>query len=133
MVQNRKYRIWYYPEVVTNPGSEKEILKQLADSYLYKDILMWERINKPEKLVKLLQSIAFQIGNEVSYNELGNKLGIDNQTVEKYIQLLEQTFVIFRLGAFSRNLRKELKRSRKIYFYDNGIRNSLMITEYVIH
>ena len=116
----------YYPEVVTNPGSEKEILKQLADSYLYKDILMWERINKPEKLVKILQSIAFQIGNEVSYNELGNKLGIDNQTVEKYIQLLEQTFVIFRLGAFSRNLRKELKRSRKIYFYDNGIRNSLI-------
>jgi len=115
-----------YPEIVTNPGSEKEILKQLTDSYLYKDILMWERINKPDKLVRLLQSLAFQIGNEVSYNELANNLGIDNQTVEKYIQLLEQTFVIFRLGAFSRNLRKELKRTRKIYFYDNGIRNSLI-------
>jgi len=116
----------YYPEIVTNPGSERDILKQLTDSYLYKDILMWERINKPDKLVRLLQSLAFQIGNEVSYNELANNLGIDNQTVEKYIQLLEQTFVIFRLGAFSRNLRKELKRSRKIYFYDNGIRNSLI-------
>ncbi len=116
----------YYPEVVTNPGFEKEILKQLTDSYLYKDILMWERIKKPEKLVRLLQSLAFQVGNEVSYNELGNNLELDNQTVEKYIQLLEQTFVIFRLGAFNRNLRKELKRSRKIYFYDNGIRNSLI-------
>lgn len=116
----------YYPEVVTKPGFEKEILKQLTDSYLYKDILMWERIKKPDKLVKLLQSLAFQVGNEVSYNELANNLGLDNQTVEKYIQLLEQTFVIFRLGAFSRNLRKELKRSRKIYFYDNGIRNSLI-------
>lgn len=116
----------YYPEIVTNPGSERDILKQLTDSYLYKDILMWERINKPDKLVRLLQALAFQIGNEISYNELANNLGIDNQTVEKYIQLLEQTFVIFRLGAFSRNLRKELKRSRKIYFYDNGIRNSLI-------
>jgi len=116
----------YYPEIVTNPGSEKDILKQLTDSYLYKDILMWERINKPDKLVRLLQSLAFQMGNEVSYNELATSLGIDNQTVEKYIQLLEKTFVIFRLGAFSRNLRKELKRSRKIYFYDNGIRNSLI-------
>ena len=116
----------YYPEVVTNPGTEKDILKQLTDSYLYKDILMWERIKKPDKLVKLLQSLAFQVGNEVSYNELANNLELDNQTVEKYIQLLEQVFVIFRLGAFSRNLRKELKRSRKIYFYDNGIRNSII-------
>ncbi len=116
----------YYPEIVTNPGSEKDILRQLTDSYLYKDILMWERINKPDKLVRLLQLLAFQIGNEVSYNELANELGIDNQTVEKYIQLLEKTFVIFRLGAFSRNLRKELKRSRKIYFCDNGIRNSII-------
>lgn len=116
----------YYPDVVTKPGFEKEILKQLTDSYLYKDILMWERIKKPDKLVRLLQSLAFQVGNEVSYNELGNNLELDNQTVEKYIQLLEKTFVIFRIGAFNRNLRKELKRSRKIYFYDNGIRNSLI-------
>jgi len=116
----------YYPDVVTHAGNEKEILKQLTDSYLYKDILMWENIKKPEKLLKLLQTLALQIGNEVSYNELGKLIGLDNQTVEKYIQLLEKTFVIFRLGAFSRNLRKELKKGRKIYFYDNGIRNALI-------
>ncbi len=116
----------YYPEVVTSAGNEKQILKQLSDSYLYKDILMWERIKKPEKLVKLMQALAFQLGSEVSYNGLSNLLGIDNQTIEKYIQLLEQTFVIFRLPAFSRNHRKELKRGRKIYFYDNGIRNALI-------
>jgi predicted AAA+ superfamily ATPase len=123
---NHRLVFGYYPEVVTSPGSEKEILKQLSDSYLFKDILMWERIKKPEKLVNLLQLLSFQVGNEVSYNELAKNLGIDNQTVEKYIQLLERTFVIFRLGALSRNLRKEIKLSRKIYFYDNGIRNSLI-------
>jgi len=116
----------YYPEVVSNPGKEKEILKQLSDSYLYKDILMWERIKKPEKLIKLLQALAMQMGAEISYNNLASFLGMDNQTVEKYIQLLEQTFIIFRLPAFSRNHRKELKRGRKIYFYDNGIRNALL-------
>lgn len=116
----------YYPEVVNNPGNEKTILKQLSDSYLYKDILMWERIKKPGKLIKLLQTLAFQVGSEVSYNNLATILEMDNQTVEKYIQLLEQTFIIFRLPAFSRNHRKELKRGRKIYFYDNGIRNALL-------
>lgn len=121
-----------YPEIITSVGNEKELLKQLSDSYLYKDILMWENIKKPERLLKLMQALAFQLGNEVSYNELGRMLGLDNQTVEKYIQLLEKTFVIFRLGAFSRNLRKELKRSRKIYFYDNGIRNALIANFNVI-
>lgn len=115
-----------YPEVVTSAGNEKEILKQLTDSFLYKDLLSYNGIKKSDKLIKLLQALAFQIGNEVSYNELGNLIDLDNQTVEKYISLLEQTFVIFRLGALSRNLRKELKRSRKIYFFDNGIRNSLI-------
>ncbi|MDA3941600.1 MAG: ATP-binding protein [Spirochaetia bacterium] len=116
----------YYPEVVTAAGNEKEILHQLSDSYLFKDILMWERIKKPEKLVKLLQALAFQVGSEVSYNELGRMVGLNNETIEKYIQLLEKTFVIFRLGAFSRNLRKELRKGKKIYFYDNGIRNALI-------
>lgn len=116
----------YYPEVITSTGLEKEVLKHLTDSYLYKDLLMWGNIKKPEKLIKLLQALAFQIGNEVSYNELGQITELDNETVESYIQLLEQTFVIFRLGSFSRNLRKELKRSRKIYFFDNGIRNALI-------
>ena len=116
----------YYPEVVTKPGNEKEILKLLTDSYLNKDILMWERIKKPEKLVKLLQALAFQIGSQVSHTELGQTCGLDGKTVEKYLTLLEQCFVIFRLGSFSRNLRNELKNSRKIYFYDNGLRNAVI-------
>jgi len=115
-----------YPEVVSSPGNEKNVLKQLTDSYLYKDLLMWEQIKKPEKLISLLQALALQLGNEVSYNELGRLIGLDNQTIEKYIQLLEKTYVIFRLPAFSRNLRKELKLGRKVYFYDNGIRNAII-------
>ncbi len=116
----------YYPEIVTSTGREKELLHQLTDSYLYKDILMWERIQKPGKLLKLLQALAYQLGNEISYNELGILLNLDHGTVEKYIQLLEKTFIIFRLGAYKRNLRKELSRGKKIYFYDNGVRNALI-------
>lgn len=116
----------YYPEIVMSAGEEKPLLKQLTDSYLYKDILMWERLKKTEKLLKLLQALALQLGSEVSYNELSKLVGIDNQTIEKYILLLEQTFVIFRLNAFNRNLRSELKRGRKIFFYDNGVRNALI-------
>lgn len=116
----------YYPDVVVNQGNEKELLKQLSDSFLYKDILAWEQIQKPDKLIKLLQALAFQVGSQVSYNELGQLCGLDSKTVEKYIVLLEQTFVIFRLNSFSRNLRNELKSSKKIYFYDNGIRNAIL-------
>jgi predicted AAA+ superfamily ATPase len=116
----------YYPEVVNHPGEERDVLSQLADSFLYKDILMWERIKKPEKLTRLLQALAYQMGNEVSYHELGQIVDLDNQTVENYINLLEQTYIIFRLPPLSRNLRKELKRKRKIYFYDNGIRNAII-------
>jgi predicted AAA+ superfamily ATPase len=116
----------YYPEIVTNPGNEEERLKQLANSYLYKDILTWERVLKPDKLEKLVQALAFQVGNEVSYHELGQLSGLDNHTVEKYIQLLEKAFIVFRLGALNRNLRTELKKSRKIYFYDNGLRNAVI-------
>ena len=115
-----------YPEVVSNFGKEKDILKELINSYLYKDILKWERIRKPDKIVKLLQALAFQVGQLVSYNELGQICGIDSKTIEQYIVLLEQTYIIFRLCAFSRNLRNELKNSRKIYFCDNGLRNALI-------
>lgn len=116
----------YYPDVINNPGEEKEILKQLANSYLYKDILTWERIQKPDRLEKLVQAIAFQVGNLVSYNELGQMAGLDNQTVEHYVNLLEKSFIVYRLNSFSRNLRNELKKSRKIYFYDNGLRNAVI-------
>jgi predicted AAA+ superfamily ATPase len=116
----------YYPDVVVNQGNEQKILKMLSDSYLYKDILHYEGIQKPDKLLTLLQALAYQIGSQVSYNELGQTCGLDSKTVEKYVMLLEKTFVIFRLGSFSRNLRNELKFSKKIYFYDNGIRNALI-------
>jgi predicted AAA+ superfamily ATPase len=116
----------YYPDVVINQGNEQKILKQLSESYLYKDILQWEGIQKPDRLLILLKALAFQIGNQVSYNELAQMCGLDAKTIEKYILLLEKTFVIFRLGSFARNLRNELKFSRKIYFFDNGIRNALI-------
>lgn len=116
----------YYPEIVVNQGQEKELLKQLTDSYLYKDILMLEGVKKPDKLLKLLQALSFQVGSQVSDNELGQLCGLDNKTVNKYLELLEKTYVIFHLGSFSRNLRNELKFSKKYYFYDNGIRNALI-------
>lgn len=116
----------YYPEIVNNPGTEKERLNELINSYLYKDLLIWGRLQKADSIIKLLQAIAFQIGNEVSYSELGRIIDADKQTVERYISLLEDCFIIFRLGAFSRNLRKEISKSRKIYFYDLGVRNALI-------
>ena len=116
----------YYPDVVSQPAESKTILKQLSDSYLYKDILTWENIKRPDKLEQLVQLLAFQVGSQVSYNELANSVGIDNQTVERYIYLLEKAFIVFRLNSFSRNLRNELKKSKKIYFYDNGIRNAVI-------
>lgn len=116
----------YYPEVVCNPGSETAILKELSDSFLYKDILSFENINKPDKIVRLLKALAYQIGSQVSYNEIGQMVGLDSKTVERYVDILEKSFIIFRLGSFSRNLRNELKASRKIYFWDLGIRNLLI-------
>lgn len=115
-----------YPEVVMNPSSAKEILLNLAGSYLYKDILERGGIRKPEILLKLLQALAWQVGSEVSYNELAKVVGADKATVSNYIDLLEKSFVIFKLNPFARNLRHEINSSRKIYFYDNGIRNTLI-------
>ncbi len=116
----------YYPEVVTSAGMEVDILKRLSDAYLYKDIFTLENIKKPVVLEKLLQALAFQVGSEVSINELSQTVGSDNKTVERYIDLLEKAYIIFRLNCLSRNLRNELKKSRKIYFYDNGIRNAVI-------
>ena len=116
----------YYPDVVNSPGEERQLLQELSDSYLYKDILALDKIRKSEQLTRLLRALAFQIGSQVSYTELGQLCGLDNKTVDKYISVLEQAFVIFKLGSYSRNLRNELKTSRKIYFTDNGIRNALI-------
>jgi uncharacterized protein len=115
-----------YPDVVNQIENEKETLNLLADSYLYKDLLAYEGIKRSSILNKLLTALALQLGNEVSYNELSQIVGADKNTVEKYIDLLEKAFVIFKLPAFSRNVRNELKKSKKIYFYDNGIRNAII-------
>lgn len=123
-----EYRLLYgyYPEIVTSPGEERERLKLLAGSYLYKDLFMLEQIKKPALLEKLLKALALQVGNEVNYNELGQTIGSDRKTVEKYIDLLEKAFVLFQLPAFSRNLRNEIKKGKKVYFYDCGIRNAIL-------
>ena len=115
-----------YPDVVNYPGEEKEILTNLTSSYLYKDIFAFQDVRKPEIIEQILQALALQIGNEVSFNELGKLLGLNSQTIQRYIDLLEKSFVIFHLRSFSRNIRNELKKSRKIYFYDNGIRNAIL-------
>lgn len=115
-----------YPDVINNVGDERTVLSELANSYLYKDILMFDKIKKSDKLVKLLQALAFQMGSEVSYNELSQTCGLDPKTVENYVSLLEQSYIVFRLGSFSRNLRNELKFARKIYFWDCGIRNAVI-------
>lgn len=116
----------YYPEVVTSPGDEQDVLRELSNSYLYKDILSLDNINKPDKLSLLLQALARQIGEQVSYNEVGQLIGLNPKTVEKYIDVLEKSFILFRLGSLARNLRNELKVSRKIYFWDLGIRNAII-------
>ena len=123
---NQRIIFGMYPDVINNLGAEKEILFNLSESYLYKDIFEYQQIRKPEFIQKLLQALAFQIGNEVSYNELSNLLQIDRKTILHYIDLLEKAFVIFRLPPFSRNLRKELSSKVKIYFWDTGIRNALI-------
>lgn len=116
-----------YPEIIQASQDEvKALLRSIASSYLYKDVLQYQNIKNHDILERLLQVLALQIGNEVSYNELAASLGINKKTVANYIQILEKAFVIFRLGPFSRNLRKELTKLRKIYFYDTGIRNALV-------
>lgn len=115
-----------YPEIVTSGENVADRLKNIANSYLYKDVLQYQNIKNSEFLNKLLLALALQVGNEVSYNELANIVGIDKITISSYIQLLEKAFVVFRLQPFSRNLRNELKKLRKVYFYDTGIRNALI-------
>lgn len=116
----------YYPEVVTSPGYEKEVLKELIDSYLYKDVMEENSIAKPDKLVKLVQALAFQIGSTISATELSGLVGIDAKTVERYIEILEKSYIIFTLPSYAKNQRNELKFARKLYFWDMGIRNAVI-------
>jgi len=127
-IQQLEQRMIYgmYPEVIMNTGKEIDILKSLASSYLYKDLLSYKGIRKPDLLDSLLRALALQTGSEVSYNELGNLLQVDKNTVMSYIDLLEKAFIIFKINPLSRNLRKEISTSRKIFFWDNGIRNALI-------
>ena len=126
--QQLELRMLYgmYPDVINNLGDEVEVLKELTNSYLYKDILAFSGIRKPQVLEKLLRALALQIGNEVSYNELSQLVGVDKNTVSNYIDILEKGYVIFRLTSFSRNLRNEIKTNQKIYFYDTGVRNAII-------
>jgi len=116
----------FYPDVINNQGNEKEILKNLVNSYLYRDILAFSDIRKPEVLEKLLQALALQMGSEVNYNELAQTIGVNKNTIQKYIDILEKGYIVFRLNSFSRNIRNEIKQNRKVYFHDNGIRNMII-------
>lgn len=115
-----------YPDIIMHPEEARRYLTELTQSYLYKDVLSLDSLRKPQLLDKLLQALAFQVGSEVSTNELARTLQTDSKTIDKYLDLLEKCYVIFRLGGLSRNLRTELKRAKKIYFYDNGVRNAII-------
>jgi len=126
--QQLETRLLYgnYPEVVSFPGEERERLRELVGSYLYRDILAYAGIRKPDVLDNLLLALALQVGNEVNYNELAQTTGLNKGTVANYIDILEKGYIVFRLNSFARNLRTEIKRTRKIYFYDNGVRNAII-------
>lgn len=116
----------YYPDIALNVGHETKLLKTLVSNFLYKDLLTLQHIQKPVLLEKILKALALQIGNEVNYSELAQLLGSDKATIEKYIDLLEKIYVIFRLNGLNRNVRNEIKKGKKIYFYDNGVRNTVI-------
>ncbi len=127
-LQKVEQRLIYgsYPEILTNPGREKEFLNLLTSSYLYKDIFKFGNIRKPSELDKIVQLLAWQIGSEVSVSEVARSAGTSSETVERYIDILEKAYIVFRLPAFSGNLRNEIKKNKKVFFYDNGIRNSVI-------
>lgn len=116
----------FYPDIVNTPEDAQSNLLELTNNYLFKDVLSLQDVRKPALLERLLIALALQVGSEISYNEIGQTIGTDNKTVDRYIELLEKCFVVFQVGAFSRNLRNEIKKGKKIYFYDNGIRNALI-------
>lgn len=116
----------YYPEVVMHAGEEQERLKLLANSYLYKDLLMHEQIKKPVLIEKIVKALALQVGSEVHFTEVAQLVGTDPKTVEKYIDLMQKAFILFQVPAYSGNVRNEIKKGKKIYFYDCGIRNAVL-------
>ena len=116
----------FYPDVLVHALDQEIILKELTESYLYKDVLIYANIKKPDSIQKLVQALAWQVGNEVVYSEVAEICGLDPKTVASYIEILEKAFVVFRLPSFSRNLRNEIKSGRKVYFYDNGVRNTVI-------
>jgi uncharacterized protein len=116
----------YYPEVVTSIGKEEKILNDLVEGFLYKDILNLEGVKKSATLQRLVQMLAYRIGSEINYSSLANDLGVNRLTVEKYIDILEKNFIVFSLPAFSKNQDNELKKGRKIYFWDVGLRNRII-------
>ena len=127
--QLERWLVWGgYPAIVTtdNPTLREKLLAELVGAYLYRDILEMEGVRRSDKIVDLLRLLAFQIGNEVSIAELATSLALSRQTVERYLDLLEKVFVIFKVGGFSRNLRKEVTKNARYYFFDNGVRNSLI-------
>lgn len=117
-----------FPEVIVNNdiSQKKEILNSLVDNYLFKDLLQYNQIKKSDKILDLLKLLCWQIGKEVSLTELANSLDLNSRTVEKYLDLLEKVFVIKKINGFSRNLRKEITKNSRYYFYDNGIRNAII-------
>lgn len=124
-----------YPEVLTtvNFKDKMELLHELRDSYLFKDILAFDKVRNADKLHQLLTLLVFQVGKEVSLSELGTQLGLSKQTVERYLDLLEKTFVIFRISGFSRNLRSEVTKTKRYYFYDNGVMNAVINNFNLLH
>jgi len=129
-VRNLEERLIYggYPEMfqLTTLQEKEAYIKEILNSYLFKDLLVFDEIRSSDKIRTLLKLVAFQLGKEVSYDELGKQLGMSKNTVEKYLDLLSKIFVVYKVGAFSKNLRKELSKSSRWYFYDNGIRNALI-------
>ena len=129
-VANLKHRLVYgnYPELLqlADADEQREYLQDLVNAYLLKDILEFENIRSADKILNLLRLVAFQIGGELSYNEIGAQLSMSKNTVEKYLDLLSKVYVLHSVNAFSRNLRKEIAKGKKWYFYDNGLRNILI-------
>jgi predicted AAA+ superfamily ATPase len=116
----------FYPDVINQTSQEEKVLIELAESYLYKDVMMYGNLKKPKLIQDILKALAYQVGHEVKFKEVAETVGADPKTVASYIEVLEKAFVVFSLSSYSNNLRTEIKTARKIYFYDNGIRNAII-------